>query len=209
MNYLADIIVATAGNPAAAKAKINKKAGKYYILDYNLSPDTDVSTYIGYTMTTDPDKALTDIRIAPYHGTDAVTFGEVHYTFVGHVGVNVGDDSNDTQGDAILKTKDKNAGSPIPADGIHFVRNLSDAKDGWEPVTLFCGLPYNFNTSYHSLDVGGVGSGYSTTSNNKWMHDGVYMFFEPTVKGLSHESPPKKEKHKTRGYENLGFWCII
>ena len=31
-----------------------------------------------------------------------------------------------------------------------------------------------------------------------------------SVMGLSHERQPEiMKKHKTRGYENLGFWCII
>ena len=180
-NYIKDIIVATAGDTNSAKAKITKKQGKYYVLDYNMSPDTGIATYIGYQMTTNADEAITDIRIAPYHGNDAVVYGDAQYTFIGHVGVNVGDDSNETQGDALMKTTDKNAGSPIPADGLHFIRDFSEVKEGWEPVTLFCGLPYDFNTKYEAAGNTAV-SGYANTEHNKWNRESVFMYYEPTEK---------------------------
>ena len=179
-NYIADIVVVTAGSEDAAKAKINKKKGKYYLIDYNLSPGARQDTYIGYTMTTNKEEAITDIRVAPYHTNDALMFGEVQYTFVGHLGVDVGDDSANTQGDALMKTTDPKAGSPIPADGLHMVTNHKDAQPGWEPVTVFCGMPYNFNTSYETLDDT-TGSGYYTTNSGRWDRKGVYMYYEPTV----------------------------
>ena len=171
----------TAGDTNSAKAKINKKQGKYYVLDYNVSPDTGFATYVGYQMTADPEEAITDIRVAPYHGNDAVTYGDAQYTFVGHVGVNVGDESNETQGDALFKTTDKNAGSPIPADGLHFIRDFSEVQAGWEPVTLFCGLPYDFNTKYEAAGSTAV-SGYANTKHNKWERASVFMYIEPTEK---------------------------
>ena len=185
-SYISDIIVATAGNAGDAKAKITKKSGKYYLIDYNLSPGAPQATYIGYSMTTNKDEAITDIRIAPYHGNDALIFGEVQYTFVGHLGVDVGNDSNQTQGDALMKTTDPKAGSPIPADGIHMVTNHKDAELGWEPVTLFCGMPYNFNTNYEQLDKS-IGSGYYTTNSNRWDRKSVYMYYEPSVKYIGGE----------------------
>lgn len=182
-NYIADIIVVTAGNASSAKAKISKKKGKYYTIDYNLSPGAPQATYIGYTMTTNKDDALTDIRVAPYHGNDALMFGDVQYTFVGHMGIDVGDDSSKTAGDALMKTSDPKAGSPIPADGIHMVTNHKDAKPGWEPVTVFSGMPYNFNTNYERLDdENSAGSGYYTTNSGRWDRQGVYMYYEPSIK---------------------------
>ena len=180
-SYIADIVVVTAGSEDAAKAKINKKKGKYYIVDFNLSPGARQDTYIGYSMTENKDDALTDIRVAPYHGNEAIMFGEVQYTFVGHLGVDVGDDSSNTQGDALMKTTDPKAGSPIPADGLHMVTNHKDAQPGWEPVTVFSGMPYNFNTSYEQLDTT-AGSGYYTTNSGRWDRKGVYMYYEPSVK---------------------------
>ena len=182
-NYIADIVVVTAGSESSAKAKISKKKGKYYIIDYNLSPGAPQATYIGYTMTTNKDDALTDIRVAPYHGNDALMFGDVQYTFVGHMGIDVGDDSSNTAGDALMKTTDPKAGSPIPADGIHMVTNHKDAEPGWEPVTVFSGMPYNFNTNYERLDdENSAGSGYYTTNSGRWDRKGVYMYYEPSIK---------------------------
>ena len=182
-NYIADIVVVTAGSADSAKAKISKKKGKYYTIDYNLSPGAPQATYIGYTMTTNKDEALTDIRVAPYHGNDALLFGDVQYTFVGHMGFDVGDDSSNTAGDALMKTNDPKAGSPIIADGIHMVTNHKDAESGWEPVTVFSGMPYNFNTNYERLDdENSAGSGYYTTNSGRWDRKSVYMYYEPSLK---------------------------
>ena len=143
-------------------------------------------------MTSNPDEAITDIRVAPYQGNGNINYGEIEYTFVGHVGFNSGTNNSSTAGDAILKTTDPNACSPIPADGIHFVTKHDDAEKGWEPVTLFCGLPYNFATKYDSVDlsdslyIDNNDFVYSGFSSNKlkgiWDdHDDVYMYYEPTV----------------------------
>ena len=43
-NYLADVIVCTGKNSAEAKAKITRHSGKYYVYDYNLSPDCNHAT---------------------------------------------------------------------------------------------------------------------------------------------------------------------
>ena len=183
VNYISDLVIGIGSNATEAKAKITKKTGKYYIYDYNMSPGTNNYTYLGYSMTNDPDEAITDIRVAPYQGNGNITFGDIQYTFIGHVGVNPGADAADTAGDAILKTKDKNAGSPIPADGIHFVKRHKDAKPGWEPVSLFCGLPYNFASMYDNLADQYVLSCYSIKDSNHWLsHEDLYMYYEPTVK---------------------------
>ena len=188
-SYISDIIVATAEKASDARAKITKKSGKYYLIDYNMSPGAPQATYIGYSMTTNKDEAITDIRVAPYHGNDVMMFGEAQYTFVGHIGIDVGNDSNQTQGDALMKTTDPKAGSPIPADGLHFVTNHKDVQPGWEPVTVFCGMPYNFNTNYNMLDnlYSTAGSGYYTTNSNRWDRKSVYMYYEPTVKYIGGE----------------------
>ena len=189
-NYIADIIVVTAGDPTAAKAKITKKSGKYYLVDYNLSPHTGVATYVGYSLTTDPNEAVTDLRIAPYHGNDNLMYGDSQYIFVGHVGADIPAEASTIVGDALMKTHDPKAGSPIPADGIHFVTDLKDLEAGWEPVTLFCGMPYDFNTKLEGWEDWGENraiSGYSTDDSDDWSHKSVYMCFEPSVKYVGGE----------------------
>ena len=151
-SYIGDLIVCTGKNASEAKSRITNHSGKFYIIDQNLTPDQSFATYIGYTITADPEKAVKDIRIAPYAGGDtpSIVFGSIEYTFVEVVGayVAVGEEKTKPQADALFFTTDKNAGEPILASGLHIVSKYSDAKAGWEPVTLFCGgVPYNFNTS--------------------------------------------------------------
>ena len=153
LNYIADIIVCTGKDPAEAKAKVARHSGKYYLLDYNLSPNCYQATYIGYTMTTDRNKAVTDLRVAPYVGvsqaTDKIAFGDIEYVRTDILGtyISYGDETTKPQTDCLYYTTDKNAGEPILADGLHVVTRFADAKAGWEPVTLFSGgVPYNFNT---------------------------------------------------------------
>ena len=152
-NYIADLIVCTGKNAAEAKTKITRHSGKYYIYDYNLSPDCSHATYLGYTMTTDRSKAITDLRAAPYVGvsqaTDQILFGEIKYTRIDILGAVVayGDEQTKPQADCLYYTTDKNAGEPILADGLHAVTSINQIKNGWEPVTVFSGMPYDFNTA--------------------------------------------------------------
>ena len=188
VSYLADIIVSVANSENAAKAKIMSKEGKYYILDFDLSKSHSNYTYIGYALTTDPKQAITDIRIAPYHGTDSISFGEVSYTYASHLGLAKEDGDNSlTPTDALCKTKDPRAGSPILADGLHAVTEHSKAEPGWEPVTLFCGLPYNFASAIETFESGYENddaslSGYSTDKSDDWGRTNVYLYYEPTEK---------------------------
>ena len=192
-NYLSDIVVGVGSSANEARAKIRKRSGAYYILDQNLSPGSANYTYLGYTITTDPEDAITDIRVAPYQGNGNIFYGDVEYTFIGHVGLDLGADTSQTAGDAILKTKDKKAGSPIIADGLHIVNDHSKATPGWEPVTMFSGLPYDFTSEYYSEEADQTRTDYQTVSGRKsfdkfdWdhrdkcvVHKPVYLYFEPT-----------------------------
>ena len=193
-SYLADIVVSVGGSASEARAKITKRSGSYYIFDQNLSPGTNNYTYLGYSITNDPNEAITDIRVAPYQGNGNITFGDVQYTFIGHVGVNPGSDSSQTAGDAILKTKDPRAGSPIIADGLHLVSDQKEAKAGWEPVALFCGVAYNFASSYEAVDYGWINTNFPVYSGycplegvNGYdpdaaspKHKNLYLYYEPT-----------------------------
>ena len=200
VNYLADILVSTAKTAEAAKAKITAKQGKYYILDTNLSPGTGNYTYLGYAMTTDPERAVTDLRIAPYSGTDQVMYGDISYGYAGFLGVAKEDGDNSiASGDALLKTSDKRAGSPILADGLHVIYKHSEAEDGWEPVTLFNGLPYNFASWYIAAvddNTTSYISAYKTDKSHNWSRTNVYLYYEPT------------EKYTSGTKYLAGFFCI-
>ena len=153
INYIGDIIVCTGKNTSEAKAKITRHSGKYYIYDYNLSPDCSQATYIGYTMTTERKNAITDLRVATYVGvsqsTDNIMLGEITYSRVDILGtyVSVGEEQTKPQADCLYFTRDEKAGEPILADGLHAVTSAADIKNGWEPVAVFSGMPYDFNTA--------------------------------------------------------------
>ena len=93
--------------------------GKYYIFDYNLSPDCEQATYLGYTMTTDRSKAITDLRVAPYVGvsasTDNIMLGDIKYSRIDILGTatTYGDEQSKPQADCLYFTKDKNAGEAV------------------------------------------------------------------------------------------------
>ena len=197
MNYLADVIVCTGKNTAEAKAKITKHSGKYYIFDSNLSPDCSQATYIGYTMTTDRSKAITDMRVAPYIGvsqqSDDVMLGDIKYKRIDILGISTtyGDEKTKPQADCLYFTTDKNAGEPILADGLHAVTSASEIKNGWEPVSVFSGMPYDFNTALINDD-------YADPTAIAWLDNKVIT----TVSGYKGEDDESEVLNNHR-YVNL------
>ena len=194
VNYISDIVVAVGKNADEAKAMITKKEDPYNIINYNLSPDRDFATYIGYLMTTNPDDAITDLRVAPYVGqTLSLNYGDIKYTFIEVLGVytGVGVEKTKPSADAIFFTKDKNAGSPIPVDGLHPVKSFSEVKEGWEPVSFFgSDVAYNFNTRFKTGDTSRLyGRGFTsydtTGDHNLNKKTSVYLYYEPSVKYTS------------------------
>ena len=171
-NYIADLIVCTGKNTAEAKAKITRHEGKYYIFDYNLSPDCEQATYLGYTMTTDRSKAITDLRVAPYVGvsasTDNIMLGDIKYSRIDILGTatTYGDEQSKPQADCLYFTKDKNAGEAILASGLHAVTSASEIQNGWEPVSVFSGMPYDFNTGLVTDD-------YADPTDISWLNERV------------------------------------
>ncbi len=190
-NYIGDLIVVTGESADEARAQITKKSGAFYTIDYNLTPDMDHYTYLAYTMTNDKSKAITDIRVAPYQGqTNKISYGDIVYTYANNMGIAISVDDEKTKptSDALYYTRDEKAGSPISPDDIHCVRNIDDAKPGWEPVTLFCGMPYDFNVCYENIGEEGYFTGRSTSKSNGWPErDSVYVFFKPEVTYTSGE----------------------
>ena len=193
-SYIGAVMISVAANVEQAKAKIVRHEGKYYTYDYNLSPDMGFATYIGYSITDDPSRAVTDIRVAPYagssDGTAVVMIGDIAYTRADIIGTYVSNSDEQTkpQADALYYTTDPNAGSPITADGLHFVTDFKDVEAGWEPVSFFCAdLPYDFNTSYNTVNKKTIDaySGYSLFSSKKLRY--VYMYFEPSEKYVGGE----------------------
>ncbi len=196
-NYLADVIVCTGKDTAEAKAKITRHSGKYYIYDSNLSPDCSQATYIGYTMTTDRSKAITDLRVAPYIGvsqqSDYVWLGDIKYSRIDILGISTtyGDEKSKPQADCLYFTTDKSAGEPILANGLHAVTSASEIKNGWEPVSVFSGMPYDFNTAL-------VDDDYADPTAIAWLNDKAIT----TVSGYKGEDDESEVLNNHR-YVNL------
>lgn len=158
-NYIGDMIISIGKNATEARAGITSHSGKFYYLDYNFSPDQDFYTYIGYSITTDPDAAFTDLRVAPYRGngsdSSSITYGDISYTRIGTLGyyTDPGEKGSSTGSDALYYTKDSKAGSPILVQDLQGVTDPSKLyNNGLQPVTFFgCDIAYNFNTAYEQF----------------------------------------------------------
>ncbi len=161
--YYNDIIVRSAKTEALAKSKITVEG--YYIWDQNLSPDVRAGgkwedggqyTYIGYSITNDPKQAIRDIRVATFTPGGQIQFGDITYGCAGTLGYPASskeEDGNMPQNlDGLFITRNEKAGTPIEVGRLHLVSNFADAEDGWEAVTTFSGLTYNFNTTRY-IDI--------------------------------------------------------
>ena len=214
--YYHDIIVRTGKTEAEAKNRISMKG--YYIIDHNLTPspyagssvfDDDVDatyyTYIGYDLTTNPNDAIRDIRVATFLPNSQVNFGDVSYGCGGVLGYRANNSEEDEgcPGDlsGLYVTKNVKAGSPIPEGSINFI-NINSANDysqiqpGWEVVTTFSGAPYDFNSVYVPGLIGQVAGGFGQppkmigsrmdpTVEEDWKHTKKLMYYEPEVKYTS------------------------
>ena len=195
-NYIADLVVAIGKNKEEAKALLLKKSEPYNIINYDFSEDQDFATYIGYTITTNPDDAIRDLRVAPYAGQKlSVNYGDVKYTFIEILGAytGLGVEQTKPQTDALFFTKDVNAGEPILADGLHPVGSYKEAEEyalkGWEPVSYFGNdIPYNFDTSYEFFDYEGVtGIRHEGGFNFLSLCSFIGLYYEPEIKYTSGE----------------------
>ncbi len=200
--YYADLVVVSGKDPQTVKARIAKMEGKYQVLDQNLCPDArkvqlnePQYTYLAYTVTGNPKLAVRDIRVATFQNGGQINFGEINYGCAGTLGYPANDKNEDKNFpgdlDGLYFTKNENAGSPIEVGKLHLVSSHSEAKAGWEPVTTFSGLPYNFATT--RMSYGGDSdpvrlrmsaynyTGYMTKTDNTWNNTKRYLYYEPEV----------------------------
>ena len=198
--YYNDIIVRTAKTEALAKSKITAEG--HYILDQNLSAGArevwetgGQYTYLGYTVTTDPKQAIRDIRVATFTPGGQIQFGELTYGCAGTLGfpaTSKEENADYPQNlDGLFFTRQEKAGTPIEVGKLHIVGKFSDAKEGWEPVTTFSGLPYNFSTTRYNSQGGGAAkpgrwrvypfeyTGYCTAKDHTWNETDRYIYYEP------------------------------
>ncbi|WP_026836100.1 hypothetical protein [Eubacterium xylanophilum] len=209
--YIKDIIVKSADTESRAKAKISTKG--YKVWDYNIAGEARKNysrheewayTYIGYSITDDPEKAIKDIRVATYTpmSNNELRFGDVKYGCAGNLGYKADSTSEDKEYpsdlDGLWITTDSKAGTPIEVGKLHLVGDHADGKyvnDGWVPVTTFSGVPYNFASTrdwdkddWEPGRLGNYGYSYTcyqTSTDNKWDSPAKYLYYEPETKYTS------------------------
>lgn len=168
--YISKLSLSVESSETAAKAALTKSG--YKVLDVNLTPVTaslKKYTYLGYATTTNPDDAITDIRISPRNSSDAYLFGNASYTSCGTT----------PTGDTLYYTSYKSAGSPILAD-IVVKYTLDDVPEGYEPVNMFCGgNAYNLNIGSEVDNV--VERDHRSQTYEHWNDRGSYLYFKPSV----------------------------
>ncbi len=168
--YLSKLTLSVEESETAAKAAL-KKSG-YHILDVNLTPvaaSDKKYTYLGYTTTTNPDDAITDIRISARNTTEAFNFGSASYTSCGST----------ITGDTLYYTSYSSAGTPILAD-IVVKNSLDDMPEGYEPINLFCGgNAFNFNVG--SEVSKSLSQDHASQTYEHWNDKGMYLYFKPSV----------------------------
>ena len=198
--YYADLVLVSGKDPQTVKARITKMKGKYQVLDQNLCADERKEslgesqyTYLAYTVTGNPKLAVRDIRVATFQNGGQINFGSSSYGCAGTLGYPANDKNEDKNFpadlDGLYYTRDENAGSPIEVGKLHLVSSHSEAKAGWEPVTTFSGLPYNFATTRftyagdkdwgRSQQYAYNYTGYATDEDDTWDNAKRYMYYEP------------------------------
>ena len=126
--YLSAVCLFTDTDPERCKLQLANK--KFILYDYNLTPDTDYFTYLGYQTTNNASEALTDIRIACNTSAAQFSFAGATYAACGSTC-----DGNIT----LYSTRIDLFGTPILSDFL--VLNAQNAPAGYEPVNLFSGGP--------------------------------------------------------------------
>lgn len=168
--YLSKLSLSVSNSETAAKTALTKSGLK--VLDVNLTPaakEADKYTYLGFDVTTNPDDAITDIRISAKNSSEVYMFGNASYASCGTTPV----------GDTLYYTSYKSAGSPILAD-IAVRNSLDDVPKGYEPINLFCGgNAYNLNVGA-DLD-NSISMSHTSQSHEHWGDKGTYLYFKPSV----------------------------
>ncbi len=149
--FISKIMLSVAESETEAKTSLTRKGFK--IIDENLTPDIEKSyTYLGYkvqTVAEEGDTPITDIRIATKTKDAAQTYGNAGYAIAGLTNdKETGSSGTLKNGDSMYYSSYACVGDALTTDFM-IVRDVKDAKEGYEPITTFGGLPYNFN---HVLD---------------------------------------------------------
>lgn len=169
--YISKLSLSVESSETAAKAALTKSG--YNIFDINLTPSAASAkkyTYVGFTTTTNPNDAVTDIRVSARDLSQTYFFGNASYTSCGTTAT----------GDTLYYTSYKSAGSPILAD-ITVKYSLNDIPtDGYEPINMFGG-GYAFNFNVGSETENSTTVAHRAQPYDQWNNDGIYLYFKPSV----------------------------
>ena len=166
--YLNGLMVVSESSESAAKTKIQKNPG-FKVYDKNLTPGNGY-TYIGYSSTSVPENAITDIRIVPNdsEGKENVAFGSATYASAGILPDN----------SSLVYTRYASAGVPI-IDTFVTSETMLGKESPYEPVNMFGGGEYDLNRNHIFHEV------------KDWTISGtrtpMYLYFKPSVSFTSGE----------------------
>lgn len=166
--YLSGIQLSCEETESAAKTALVTQG--YSVMEVNLTPGIErCYTYLGYTTTNNVNSAIRDIRVAARNNTENFLYGNASYGLAGTT----------RHGDSIYYTSYPSAGSPI-MEGLQLVHSVSEAPAGYEPVSLFNGMVYNFNRmedrSYLDASYDLVATVYKDYDRTNF-----YLYFNPSV----------------------------
>lgn len=154
--YIESITMAVASRKDLARSAILRKNKDYVIFDYDFTPHTDYYTYIGYSTTDDPSKALTDIRASEGTTSFTMQWGDSGSKYVcvydsSEVSCPIKTPSSETiEGDSthfvyqLYTCKSEAVGDPILTSSLKVVKSLNDVPDGYEYVRWFSGGAFDF-----------------------------------------------------------------
>lgn len=154
--YIESITMAVASRKDLARSAILRKNKDYVIFDYDFTPHTDYYTYIGYSTTDDPAKALTDIRASQGTTSFTMQWGDSGSKYVcvydsSEVSCPIKTPSSETiEGDSthfvyqLYTCKSEAVGDPILTSSLKVVKSLNDVPDGYEYVRWFSGGAFDF-----------------------------------------------------------------
>ena len=176
-------IVSYYGNETAAQKEL--QAQGLTIINQNLTPNIyRTYTYFGYSLTTNPNIALTDLRMSPNNSAVNTLFGSANYGLTRKNSPKLGITS---QGDGLYATSLTTHGDAITGDFV-IVHDPKEAPAGYEPIMTFAGLPFNFNKPNQAYGEGisaraALEPRYTDDVYNTWMSEfpPVYLYYRPSV----------------------------
>lgn len=174
--YISEVkLTSASGSNCEEAAKTELIDSGYAVVDYNLTSDGSIASYIGYKTTDDESKAITDLRVAYSTGMDensaVINYGGAQYGCCGSAGNLL-----------LMQSKWACVGTPILASDLIVTDTLGDAPEGYEPVNLFCGGPaFDFNT----CDNWAITSEEDGKEDSSKWASSTYIYFNPSVKFTS------------------------